>query len=396
MDEGSGVSRCTPPLRWPSLGLPTRLGRLGGARGRRRRGRLLAPRARSTSLARRFVCSSSLRSRRWSPSEARGRARRRPARRASGDEREARRGSTREARANGIEQQHGRAWARRRNTAAGGRIGPRTEGADPHFPRRGLEYLSGPMNKVYEERDRGRARHPGRRHDPRRRLRPLRHPGERHRRAPRARRRRTSSSSPTTAASTTSASASCSGTSRSRRWCRSYVGENKEFERQYLTGELEVELTPQGTLAERLRAGGAGIPAFYTPTGVHTAISDGGLPVLYDPDGSVKKYSEKKEIRAFDGKRLRARAGHPRRLRARQGVEGRPLRQPRLPPHGDELQPDDGDRREGHHRRGRGARRGRRLDPITCTRRASSCTGSSRAKRYEKRIERRTVREAKG
>jgi 3-oxoacid CoA-transferase subunit A len=82
----------------------------------------------------------------------------------------------------------------------------------------------------------------------------------------------------------------------------SYVGENKEFERQYLTGELEVELTPQGTLAERLRAGGAGIPAFYTPTGVHTAISDGGMPVLYNPDGTVKKLSEKKEVRSFDGR----------------------------------------------------------------------------------------------
>src|SRR5579863_2707942 len=56
----------------------------------------------------------------------------------------------------------------------------------------------------------------------------------------------------------------------------SYVGENREFERQFLTGELEVELAPQGTLAERLRAGGAGIPAFYTPTGAHTAISEGG------------------------------------------------------------------------------------------------------------------------
>src|SRR5438105_7844803 len=55
----------------------------------------------------------------------------------------------------------------------------------------------------------------------------------------------------------------------------SYVGENKEFERQYLSGELEVELCPQGTLAERLRAGGAGIPAFYTPTGAGTAVSDG-------------------------------------------------------------------------------------------------------------------------
>src|SRR5271170_459282 len=82
----------------------------------------------------------------------------------------------------------------------------------------------------------------------------------------------------------------------------SYVGENKEFERQYLTGELEVELTPQGTLAERLRAGGAGIPAFYTPTGAHTAISEGGLPVLYNPDGIVKKYSDKKEIRSFGGR----------------------------------------------------------------------------------------------
>ena len=82
----------------------------------------------------------------------------------------------------------------------------------------------------------------------------------------------------------------------------SYVGENKEFERQYLTGELEVELTPQGTLAERIRAGGAGIPAFYTPTGVHTAISDGGMPVLYNADGSVKTLSEPKEVRSFGGR----------------------------------------------------------------------------------------------
>jgi 3-oxoacid CoA-transferase/3-oxoacid CoA-transferase subunit A len=87
-----------------------------------------------------------------------------------------------------------------------------------------------------------------------------------------------------------------------RKMVSSYVGENKEFERQYLTGELEVELTPQGTLAERLRAGGAGIPAFYTPTGAHTAVSEGGLPVLYNPDGTVKKYSEKKEVRSFDGR----------------------------------------------------------------------------------------------
>lgn len=58
----------------------------------------------------------------------------------------------------------------------------------------------------------------------------------------------------------------------------SYVGENKEFARQYLSGELEVELVPQGTLAERLRAGGAGIPAFYTPAGVGTQVARGGLP----------------------------------------------------------------------------------------------------------------------
>ncbi len=82
----------------------------------------------------------------------------------------------------------------------------------------------------------------------------------------------------------------------------SYVGENREFERQYLSGELELELTPQGTLAERLRAGGAGIPAFYTPTGAGTAINEGGLPIRYAPDGTVAKPSEKKESREFDGR----------------------------------------------------------------------------------------------
>jgi 3-oxoacid CoA-transferase subunit A len=87
-----------------------------------------------------------------------------------------------------------------------------------------------------------------------------------------------------------------------RKMISSYVGENKEFERQYLSGELELELTPQGTLAERIRAGGAGIAAFYTPTGAHTAISDGGIPVVYNPDGTVKRFSEKKEIRTIDGR----------------------------------------------------------------------------------------------
>jgi 3-oxoacid CoA-transferase subunit A len=73
-------------------------------------------------------------------------------------------------------------------------------------------------------------------------------------------------------------------TKQIRKMVASYVGENKEFERQYLAGELEVEFTPQGTLAERLRAGGAGIPAFFTRTGVGTQIAEG------------------KEVRQFDGK----------------------------------------------------------------------------------------------
>ncbi|KMY54053.1 succinyl-CoA:3-ketoacid-CoA transferase [Bacillus sp. FJAT-27231] len=62
----------------------------------------------------------------------------------------------------------------------------------------------------------------------------------------------------------------------------SYVGENKIFEQQYLSGELEVELTPQGTLAERIRAGGAGIPGFYTPTGVGTPIAEGKETKVFD------------------------------------------------------------------------------------------------------------------
>jgi len=69
-----------------------------------------------------------------------------------------------------------------------------------------------------------------------------------------------------------------------RKMISSYVGENKEFERQFLSGELEVELTPQGTLAERIRAGGAGIPAFFTPTGFGTLVAEG------------------KDVRYFDGK----------------------------------------------------------------------------------------------
>jgi 3-oxoacid CoA-transferase subunit A len=88
---------------------------------------------------------------------------------------------------------------------------------------------------------------------------------------------------------------------RIRRTTSSYVGENKEFERQYLSGELEVELVPQGTLAERLRAGGAGIAAFYTPAGVGTLVAEGGLPLRHDASGGIAAYSAPKETREFDG-----------------------------------------------------------------------------------------------
>jgi 3-oxoacid CoA-transferase subunit A len=86
---------------------------------------------------------------------------------------------------------------------------------------------------------------------------------------------------------------------RLRRVVASYVGENKEFARQYLQGELEVELTPQGTLAERLRAGGCGIPAFYTATGVGTLVAEGGLPWRYDSEGNVVLASPPRETRTF-------------------------------------------------------------------------------------------------
>ncbi|MFG3289247.1 CoA transferase subunit A [Streptomyces sp. NPDC048179] len=93
------------------------------------------------------------------------------------------------------------------------------------------------------------------------------------------------------------------GAGRIARVTGSYVGENKEFARQYLAGELEVELVPQGTLAERLRAGGAGIPGFYTPAGVGTQVADGGLPWRYAADGTVAVASPPKEIRDFAGRR---------------------------------------------------------------------------------------------
>jgi 3-oxoacid CoA-transferase subunit A len=87
-----------------------------------------------------------------------------------------------------------------------------------------------------------------------------------------------------------------------RRIVASYVGENKEFAHQYLNGELEVELTPQGTLAERLRAAGVGIAAFYTVTGMGTQVANGGLPWRYGKDGSVAIASPAKPTSEFDGR----------------------------------------------------------------------------------------------
>ncbi|XP_065142864.1 succinyl-CoA:3-ketoacid coenzyme A transferase 1, mitochondrial [Paramisgurnus dabryanus] len=91
-------------------------------------------------------------------------------------------------------------------------------------------------------------------------------------------------------------------TKQIKRMISSYVGENAEFERQYLSGELEVELTPQGTLAERIRAGGAGIPAFFTATGYGTLIQEGGTPIKYNKDGSIAIASERREVKEFNGR----------------------------------------------------------------------------------------------
>ena len=115
----------------------------------------------------------------------------------------------------------------------------------------------------------------------------------------------------------------------------SYVGENKLFAQQFLAGELELEFNPQGTLAERLRAGGAGIPAFFTKTGVGTIIADG------------------KEVREFGGERYVMERGIVADLAIVHAWKGDTRGQPRLSQDGAELQSGDGDRRQGHGRRGR-------------------------------------------
>ena len=87
-----------------------------------------------------------------------------------------------------------------------------------------------------------------------------------------------------------------------KRMISSYVGENKNFERMFFTGELEVELVPQGTIAARLRAAGAGMPAVFTPAGAGTMYANGGLPLKHAPDGSVVLSTQPRPTQMFDGK----------------------------------------------------------------------------------------------
>jgi 3-oxoacid CoA-transferase len=82
----------------------------------------------------------------------------------------------------------------------------------------------------------------------------------------------------------------------------SFLGNNKVLEKKYLTGSISIELCPQGTLAERLRAGGVGIPAFYTPTAVNTMVQDGNIPARFDGKGQVVEYGTPRETREFNGR----------------------------------------------------------------------------------------------
>lgn len=82
----------------------------------------------------------------------------------------------------------------------------------------------------------------------------------------------------------------------------SFLGNNKALEKQYLSGGITIELCPQGTLAERIRAGGAGIPAFYTPTAVNTLLQDGKIPAQFDKEGNIIGYGTPRETREFNGR----------------------------------------------------------------------------------------------
>ncbi|CAM5565880.1 hypothetical protein STENM327S_00245 [Streptomyces tendae] len=251
------------------------------------------------------------------------------------------------------------------------------------------------MNKVRPGRRRSGRRHPRRRLARRRRLRPQRRPRSADPGPVRAGDRRPGGRLQQLRRDGPADSACCSAAGRIARVTGSYVGENKEFARQYLGGELEVELIPQGTLAERLRAGGAGIPAFYTPAGVGTQVADGGLPWRYDGVGRRRR-----GLPAQGGPRVRRRgarpgARHHHRLRPRPGLARRPPRQPGLPPGHRQLQPPRRDGRPRHRRRGRGTRRtGRAAARTRSTCPASTSSGSSPSppeQAADKPIEKRTV-----
>ena len=140
-----------------------------------------------------------------------------------------------------------------------------------------------------------------------------------------------------------------------RKMISTYVGENKEFERQYLSGEMEVELVPQGTFSERIRAGGAGIGGFFTPTAYGTIVAEG------EGDSADRRQA------------LRARGADSRRLRVRP-VPGKAIGwEPRLSTNRAKLQSSDGDGGPRHHCRSRASGRARsRSIPITSSRQAFS------------------------
>ncbi|ETN43105.1 uncharacterized protein HMPREF1541_02263 [Cyphellophora europaea CBS 101466] len=91
-------------------------------------------------------------------------------------------------------------------------------------------------------------------------------------------------------------------TKQIKRMVASYVGENKVLEQAYLTGEVELELTPQGTLAERCAAGGKGIPAFYTPAAFGTVVQTGEIPLKHKADGAIAEYGKPRDVKVFSGK----------------------------------------------------------------------------------------------
>jgi len=159
-----------------------------------------------------------------------------------------------------------------------------------------------------------------------------------------------------------------------RRIVATYVGENQEFERQCLSGELEVELVPQGTFAERIRAGGAGIGGFFTPTGYGTVVAEG------------------KETRMIDGVQHVLEAPIKADFALVKASRGDTEGKPRLPEDGPELQPDDGHRGAGDDRGGRTPGRSRSHRPGPRAHAGIFVRHIFQGPGYEKRIERRTTR----